>query len=211
MGWLDAQVTRVLIQGSPRVAVVLVITATLVATIAALRQAMLVPFEDLAYGEGRSPLIDAMLDSLGRDRTAVVVYLLERSWQPVLAVAALAPLLLWLLGTTAVHAAARMRRAPGPLHPVLVLFGYAAAAARLPVDLAAMTLPVLAGPIGAVTTLGLALVAWLALRRNYGLSGRRAFTTLVIAIVLYYVLPLLLIAASVIAILVAAVVLDYVR
>lgn len=211
MGWLDAQVTRVLAHGSPRVAVTLVVVATMVSTAAALRQAMLVPFDEFAYGEGRSAWVDALLDSLGRDRTAVVVYLLERSWQPILAVAALAPLLLWLLGTTAVHAAARMRGASGALHPVLVLFGYAAAAARLPVDLAGLALPAFAGPVGTVTTLGLGLVAWLALRRNYGLSGRRALTTLLIAVVLYYVLPLLLIAASVIAILVAAIVLDYVR
>lgn len=203
--------SRTLAYGSPRVAVLLVITATLVATIAALRQAMLVPFDAFAYGEGRSAWVDTLLASLGRDRTAVVVYLLERTWQPILAVTALAPLLLWLLGTTAVHAAARLRGAAGPLHPVLVLFGYAAPAARLPVDLAAMTLPALAGPVGTVTTLGLGLVAWLALRRNYGLPGRRAFTTLLIAIVLYYLLPLLLIAASVVAILIAAIVLDYVR
>lgn len=210
MSWLEAQVSRTLAYGSPRAAAALVITATLVATLASLRQAMLVPFEQLAYGEGRSPLIDTLLASLGRDRTAVVVYLLERSWQPALAVSALGPLLLWILGSTAVHAAARMRGAVARLMPLLVLSGYAVAAARIPADLAAMTAPPLAGPIGLLSTIGLGLLAWLALRRHYGFARGRAFTTLLVAILFFYLAPLVLIFLSVIAILIAAIVLDYV-
>lgn len=168
------------------------------------------PFEELAYGEGRSPAIDALLASLGRDRTAVVVYLLERSWQAILAVTALGPLLLWLLGATAVHAAARLRGARAPLQPLLVLLGHAAALVRIPADLVAMALPAIGGLVGTLATLGFGLVAWLALRRHYGFAGGAALATLLIAVVLFYVIPLTVIVIAVVAVVAAAIALEIV-
>lgn len=184
--------------------------ATVLASAAAARIAETVPFEDIVYGERRSPAIAALLDVLGRDRTAVVVYLLQRSWSALVAVTALTPLFFWVLGSTAVHAAARLAGARPPFGPLLVLFGYASAVARIPADLATLFLPALAGAIGGLTTLGFGVMAWHALQAHYGLTGQRAVTTLLVALVLFYVVPLALIVSAVVAILVAAVVLEYV-
>ena len=184
--------------------------ATALAVAAALRFAAAVPFEDVVYGERRSPVIAALLESLGRERTAVVVYLLERSWTALLTVTALTPLFLWILGSTAVHAAARLAGSRRAFLPLFTLFGYAAALARIPADLATLVVPAVAGAIGAATTVGFGAVAWSALQQHHGLAPQRALTTLVIAVALFYVIPLALIAAAVIAILVAAIVLEYV-
>lgn len=184
--------------------------ATALAVAAALRFAAQMPFEDVVYGERRSPAIAALLESLGRERTAVVVYLLERSWTVLLAATALTPVFLWLLGSTAVHAAAGLAGSRRAFLPLFILFGYAAALARIPADLATLAAPALAGAIGAVTTVGFGAVAWSALRQHHGLAPQRALTTLVIAVALFYVVPLALIIAAVIALLVAAIVLEYV-
>jgi hypothetical protein len=184
--------------------------ASAVALAAAMRFAQTVPFEDVVYGERRSPVVTALLQALGRDRTAVVVYLLERSWSALIAVAALTPVLYWVLGSTAVHAAARLGGVRARFAPALVLFGYAAALARIPADVATLVLPSVAGLAGALGTLLFGIVAWLALRMHYGLPSQRAGTTLLVALVLFYALPIAVIAAAVIAILIAAVVLEYV-
>lgn len=184
--------------------------ASVLAVAAALRFAAAVPFEVVVYGERRSPAIAALLEALGRERTAVVVYLLERSWSALLAVTALTPVLLWTLGSTAVHAAARLAGSRRALLPLFILFGYAAALARIPADLATLAAPALAGAVGAATTVGFGAVAWSALRQHHGLAPQRALTTLLIAIALFYVVPLALIVAALIAILAAAIVLEYV-
>ena len=51
---------------------------------------------------------------------------------------------------------------------------------------------------------------WRAIEAHYALPGRRAFVVLLIAIVLFYVGPFALIVGAFVAILVAAIVLDYV-
>ena len=184
--------------------------ATVLALAAALRAAELTPFEDVVYGDRRSPAITALLESLGRERTAVVVYLLERSWTALVVATGLTPLLVWILGSSAVQAAARIAGSRAPFLPFFILFGYAAALARIPADLASLAVPAVAGPIGALTTAILGLVAWSALQQHHGLAPQRAITTLVIAVALFYVVPLVLILAAVIAIVVAAIVLEYV-
>ena len=147
--------------------------AAILAIAAAARFADSVPFEDIVYGERRNPAITALLDSLGREYTAVIVYLLQRSWSALVAVTALTPLFFWVLGATAVHAAARLAGARAPFRPLFVLFGYASAFARIPADLATLFLPVLAGAIGGLTTLGLGVMAWHALKTRLGLPTSR--------------------------------------
>ena len=203
-------VERILASGRLWTAVVLVAAATVFAAAAAARFAETVPFEDIVYGERRNPAITALLDSLGREYTAVIVYLLQRSWSALVAVTALTPLFFWVLGSTAVHAAARLGGVRRPFGPLFVLFGYASAAARIPSDLATLFLPPLAGAIGGLTTLGFGVMAWHALQAHYGLPPQRAVTTLLVALLLFYVVPLALIVSAVLAILVAAIVLEYV-
>ena len=201
---------RTLASGRLVWAVLFVAIATVLASAAAARLAETVRFEDIVYGERRNPVITALLDAIGRDRTAVIVYLLERSWNALVLVTALTPVFFWVLGSTAVHAAARLAGPRRPFGPPFVLFGYAAAAARIPADLATLVVPGLAGAVGGVTTLGFGVLAWHALQAHYGLTPQRAVTTLVVALVLFYLVPFAVIVAAAVAILVAAIVLEYV-
>lgn len=207
---LRAWVDRVLRSGHLITAVVLAAAATVLAVAVAARFAETVAFEDIVYGERRNPVITVLLDALGREYTAVIVYLLQRSWSALLAVTALTPLFFWLLGSTAVHAAARLGGVRRPFGRPFVLFGYAAALARIPADLATLFLPVLSGAIGGLTTLGFGVIAWHVLQAHYGLPPQRAVTTLLVALVLFYAVPLAVILGAVVAILIAAVVLEYV-
>jgi hypothetical protein len=169
------------------------------------------------FGDTRSPAIATLIDSLGRDRAAIVAYLIEQSWTAVIVATAFSPLLVWLLGSTAMHAAARLDGVRRPFRPILVLFGYAAAVARIPSDGAAALFG--SGPdagaqiarlIGTLSLIWLAVVAWRAIEIHYELPQRRALIVLFIAIVVFYVVPLILIVASVVVLIVAAVVLEYV-
>jgi hypothetical protein len=207
----------VLAHGTLPMTVVLVLVATAVAAVNAARFAADVPVSSVLFGESRSPAITALIDSLGRDRATIVAYLIEQSWTAVVVVTALSPLLVWLLGATAVQAAARLDGARRPFRPILVLFGYATTLARIPSDGAAALLG--SGPgagaqvarlIGTAGLVWLAVVAWRAIEVHYGLPQRRAFIVLVIAVVVFYVVPLVLIVASVVVLIVAAIVLEYV-
>jgi hypothetical protein len=207
----------VLAHGTVPVAVLLILLATAVAAVNAARFAADVPVSSVLFGDTRSPAIAALIDGLGRDRAAVVVYLIEQSWTAVVVVTALSPLLVWLLGATAVQAAARVEGIRRPFGPILVLFGYATALARIPSDGAAALLgsgpgagAQVAGLIGTAGLVWLAVVAWRAIEIHYELPPRRALIVLVIAIVVFYVVPLVLIVASVVVLIVTAVVLEYV-
>jgi len=207
----------VLARGSLRTAIGLVFLATAVATANAARFAADVPVSSVLFGQGRSPAIATLIESVGRDRAAIIAYLIEQSWTAVVVVTALSPLLVWVLGATAVRAAARLDGARGPFRPILVLFGYATALARIPSDGAAALLgsgadagAQLARLIGTAGLVWLAIVAWRAIEIHYRLTPRRAFVVLVGAIVVFYIVPLVLIVASVVVLVVAAIVLEYV-
>ncbi|HEV2251277.1 MAG TPA: YIP1 family protein [Candidatus Limnocylindria bacterium] len=207
----------VLSSGRLSVALALVLVATAVAAVSAVRFAADVPVSSFLYGEGRSPAIAALIDTLGRDRAAVIGYLIEQAWTAVIVVTALSPLLVWVLGSTAVHAAARLDGARRPLRPMFVFFGYATALTRIPADGAAALLgsgkapgAPLAQIIGTACLGWLAFLAWRAIEAHHGLAAGRALVVLVIAIVLFYVVPLALIVGAFVAILIAAIVLDYV-
>jgi hypothetical protein len=207
----------VLANGRLFVAVLLVVIATGIAALNAARFAADVPVSSVLFGDTRSPAISALIDSLGRDRAAIVAYLIEQSWTAVIVATAFSPILVWLLGATAVQAAARIEGIRRPFRPILVLFGYATAIARIPSDGAAALLgsgqgagAQIAGLIGTAGLIWLAIVAWRAIELHYGLPGRRALIVLFFAIVVFYVVPLVLIVASVVVLIIAAVVLEYV-
>lgn len=195
----------------------LVLLATAVAAVNAARFATDVPVTGILYGDTRSPAIVALIDALGRDRAAVIGYLIEQVWTALIVVTAFSPLFVWLLGSTAVHAAARIDGVRRPLRPMLVFFGYATALTRIPADGAAALLgsgqsagaPV-AQLIGTACLLWLAVLIWRAIERHYELAPGRAAIVFLIAVVLFYLVPLALIVTAGVAILVAAIVLDYV-
>jgi len=207
----------VLATGTLPVAVGLLVMATAVAAVSAARFAADVPVSSILYGDGRSPAIAALIDTLGRDRAAIIGYLIEQVWTAVIVVTAFSPLLVWILGATAVHAAARLDGQRRAFRPMFVFTGYAAAITRIPADGAAAALgsgrtagAQAAQLIGIACLIWFAVLTWRGIEAHYGLPPRRSFVVLVIAIVLFYVVPLALIVAAFIAILIAAIVLNYV-
>jgi hypothetical protein len=210
-------VPMILANGRLSVAVGLVLLATAVAAVSAARFAADVPVASVLYGDDRSPAIGTLIDALGRDRAAIIGYLIEQAWTAVIVVTAFSPLLVWILGATAVHAAARLDRVRRPLRPMFVLLGYATAVTRIPADGAAAILgsgkttgAQIAQLIGTACLVWLAFITWRGIEAHYALPPRRAFIVLVFAIVVFYVVPLVLIIASVVVLVIAAVVLEYV-
>lgn len=207
----------VLANGRLSVAVALVVAATAVAAINAARFIGDVPVSSILYGPTRSPAIVTLIDALGRERAAIVGYLIEQVWTALVIVTAFSPMFVWLLGSTAVHAAARIDGRRRPLRPMLVYFGYATALTRIPADGAAAILgsgqsagaPV-AQLIGSACLVWLAVLVWRAIELHYALTPTHAGIVFLVAVVLFYLVPLALIVAAFVAILVAAIVLDYV-
>lgn len=203
--------------GRLRTATILIGVATAVAAANALRFAADVPIAAILYGDQRSAAVTALLQALGRERTTVVLYLVERSWDAIVLLTAAAPAFYWLLGGAAIHAAARLRGRRRPYRPMLVLLGYAVALTRLPADLAGVIFgsgrgvgPPVAQLIGTASLILLGVIAWRGIQAHYGLARGPALTVLFIAVALFYVVPFVVIVFAAVAILVAAVVLDYV-
>ncbi|MBU6424680.1 MAG: hypothetical protein KGJ98_05600 [Chloroflexota bacterium] len=193
-----------------------VAVATAIAAASVGRFASAVSVQDVMFGPHRSALVGLLLSLLGRDLTIVVLHLLEQSWAALLIVSALGPMWIWLLGASAIHAAARIGGAGRPFYPMLVLIGVATAVTRSVSDAIGLAAGVHgAGPavaqLAGLLGLGwLGLIALRGIQRHYQVGETRAFTILALALVLFYLVPLLLIAAAVVAIVVAAVVLKYV-
>jgi hypothetical protein len=192
-----------------------------VATVNALRFASDVPITAILYGQGngqeRSTAVTVLLQALGRERTAVVLYLALRSWDAIVLLTAVAPAFYWLLGSTAIHAAARLQGRRRPYRPMLVLLGYAVALTRLPADLAGAVLgsgrgvgPEVTQLLGPASLVLLGVIAWRAIQAHYGLARGPALTVLIIALALFYVVPFVAIVLAAVAILVAAIALGYV-
>ncbi len=196
-------------------ATLLVAAATVIAGAHAARFASEVSVEDIAFGPDRSPLISTLLATLGRDLTSVVVYVIERAWDSLLVATALAPLLIWILGATAIHAAARLGGAPQRFRPILVLVGHATGLTRPAADLAGLAFgsrgagAALAQAVGTLAVVWLGVLLWQGIRTHYGVSGGKALTILLVALALFYLAPLTAILLAVIAVLAAAVVLEY--
>lgn len=207
----------VLVSGRLRTAAILVGAATAIAAANALRAAAEVPIAAVLYGDQRSPVVTALIEAVGRERTAVVLYLVERSWEAVLGLTALAPALYWLLGSAAVHAAAGLRARRRPFRPMLVLLGYAVALTRIPADLTAALLgngrnggSAIAELVGLLSLVLLGIISWRGIQAHYGQAGGPALGTLVLAVLLFYLVPLAIIVLAMVAIVLAAIALGYV-
>lgn len=188
----------------------LVAAATAIAALNAPRVATEVPAEEIMFGDRRSPAVDVLLRALGRELAAIVLHLYERARAGILVASALGPLFIRLLGATAIHAAARPNGVARPLLPMFVLHGHATGLMRPVADGIALAAgprgpaATLAGLAGSLALLWLGVIVWQGIRAYYGVTGGKAPTILAVALVLFYVAPLALILAAVIAIIVAA-------
>ena len=206
----------VLARGRLLSAVLLVLAATCVSALGAVRLSSETYLDDLFFGATRHPLVSAMLEALGTDRTAVVVYLVQRSFDAVLVATGVTPIFVWLLGSSAVQASARLAGIRRPYLPLLVFFGYAAALTLIPANVATLVLGT-GATIGAqiAQLIGLACLVWLlviayrGVRAYYAVDPSHATRILVVALVLFYLVPLILIVGAAVSIIVAAVVLGY--
>lgn len=206
----------VLERGRWPIAVLAVGVACGIAALNVSRFASTTSVDSLAYGPERSELVRVLLESIGTARTAVLVYFAQEAWTGVLVLSAAAPLLVWLLGATAVHAAAAMAEVPRRFGRFFVFFGYATAAALVPSGLASLALEgeprAPAAALGRL--LGLALLVWLGatvyrgIRVYYGVTSARARTILAVAIGLFYLVPAALIVLAVVALVAAAMALE---
>lgn len=211
-----AGVDAVLASGNAGLAFVLMTIASVASAMAASRVAEATNVNDLFFAETRQPWVQTLIDQLGPDRTAVILYLVQRSFDAIIIATAVSPLFVWLLGSSAIHASARLAGIHRPYGPFLVFFAYATALTLVPASLATLALGAgqargasIAGAIGWAGVLWLGILAFRAIRSHYAVGGDKAARILVIAIVLFYVLPLVLIVLAAVAIVIAAFVLNY--
>ena len=215
--WPRRFAAAVLARGSAAYALGAIAVALAFSTAAAYRFAATTRFEDVVFGPTRSEVITALLATFGVERTSVILYLVQRSFDAVVIASALTPLFIWLLGSSAVHAAARLRGVHGRAYwPMLVLFAYAELVYQVPTSTAAVVFGVAQGPGASVSNaIGVAMLVWLGavvyhgIEQHYGARGGDALAIFLIAAVLFYVLPGLLILGAFVAIVVAAAVLEY--
>ena len=209
-------VALVLTRGNALLAFVLMTIASIASAMAASRVAAATNANDLFFAETRQPWVQAMIDQLGPDRTAVILYLVQRSFDAVIVATAISPLFVWLLGSSAIHASARIAGIRRPYGPFLVFFAYATALTLVPASIATVVLGAgqgsgasIAGAIGWACLLWLGVIAFRAIQTHYAVTGDKAVRILVIAIVLFYLVPLVLIVLAAVAIVIAALVLNY--
>jgi hypothetical protein len=189
--------------------------AMVFSTLSAYRLSQTVHVDDIVFGPTRSAIVDTLLLAIGVERTAVLVYVLQRSFDALVIAAALTPIFLWLLGSSAIHAAARFRGVRGrPYRPLLVLFGYAELVYQLPTSLAGIlfaggALTPLADVISVVMLVWLAFVVHRAIEVHYGVPGDQATAIFILGGLAFYLLPLILIGILLVAIVVAAAILQY--
>ncbi len=212
----SAGVPVVLARGRVLTAFLFVVAATCVSALVAVRLSSETNIDQLFLPETRHPVITAMLITLGTERTAVLIYLAQRSFDAVVAATAVTPFFVWILGSTAVHASARLAHVRRPFVPILVLFGYAAGLTLVPSSGATLVFGVgrdtgaqLAQAIGVVCLAWLAVIAYRGVRAHYGVERDPTIRILVVALVLFYLVPLALMLVAAISIIVAALVLGY--
>jgi hypothetical protein len=211
-----AGVVRVLAHPSPWVALGLMTLATVTSSLVAARVGSESDVNELFFSGTRQPLVQTLIDAIGPQRTAVVLYLLQRSFDAIIVATALTPLFYWILGSTAIHAAARLAGARPPFAPILLLFAYATPLTLVPANLATLALGVGKGPgpqvamlIGYLCLGWLLFIAFRAIQAHYGVDRDKAVRILVVAVVLFYLVPVILIVAAAVSIIVAAVILEY--
>ena len=209
-------VERILARPSVITALLLMTLACVTSTLVAVRIATEVDTNELFFAGTREPFVQLLIDALGPQRTAVVLYLVQRSFDAVVIATAVSPLFYWLLGSTAIHASARLAGKRPSYAPLLLFFAYATAVTVVPANLAAIALGVGRGLGPQVASLvSLLCLGWLlviahrAIRAHYAVDRDTATRILVIAVLVFYLAPLVLIVCAAVAIIVAAVVLEY--
>jgi hypothetical protein len=209
-------VAAVLANPNALVAFALMVVVSLTSTLAAVKIGNETDVNALFFAGTREPAVQAMIDALGPQRAAVVLYLVQRTFDAIVFATAISPLFYWLLGSTAVHASARLAGVRRPYWPLLILFAYATALTLVPANVATLLLgtgksqgAALAGAIGTICIGWLLLIAFRAVQAHYGVDRDRAVRILVVAVVFFYLLPLVLIVGAAVAIIVAAVILEY--
>lgn len=190
--------------------------ACAVAALDTTRFASVVTLSDLVYGPERTPAVTFLLDTLGTARAAVVVYLVQQAWTAVLLITAAGPVLAWLLGASAVHAAARIASAGRSFGRFSVFAAYITTLSLIASGLSTFIFE--ADPLAPVAVVGrivtFALVLWLGwlyyrgIRVYYEVAPSRALLILIVAVTLFYLVPAMLIAAAVVAIITAAILLQ---
>ncbi len=212
----SAGAPTVLAHGRLLSAVMLVLAATMISALAAVRLSSETILDDLFFGATRHPLVTMMIETLGPERTSVVVYLAQRSFDAVLAATAVTPVFVWLLGSSAIQASARLAGIRRPYGPFLKFFGYAAALTLIPSNLASLALG--SGPtvgaqiaqlVGLVCLIWLGVIAYRGVRAYYGVDRNGATRILIVALVVFYLIPLVLIVGAAVSIIFAAVILEY--
>lgn len=189
--------------------------AMVFSTLGAYRISQTVRVEDIVFGPTRSAIVDTLLVAIGVERTAVLVYVLQRSFDALVVAAALTPIFLWLLGSSAIHAAARIRGLRGRAYrPLLVLFAYGTLVYQVPTSLAGIAFA--GGPLGGtIDAVSVVMLVWFALvvhrgiERHYGVAGDSALGILLLGGLAFYFLPLLLIGVALVVIVLAAAILEY--
>jgi hypothetical protein len=209
-------VPMVIAEGRLSIGLAAIAVACAVAALDTTRFALAMSVSDLVYGPQRAAVVTLLLDTLGTARAAVVVYLVEQVWTAVLVITAVGPVLAWLLGASAVHAAARIAAAGRSFGRFGVYAAYVTALALIASGLSTFAFE--ADPLSPIAVLGrvitFAIVLWLGalyyrgIRAYYGVPPTRAVTILIIAVTLFYLMPALLIAGAVVAIVTAAIVLQ---
>jgi len=209
-------VERILARPSAPLALLLLTLATVTSTLVAARIGSEVDTNELFFAGTREPFVQVMIDALGPQRTAVVLYLVQRSFDAVIVATAFSPLFYWLLGSTAVHASARLAGRRRPYAPMLLFFAYATALTVVPANLAAFLLgvghgvgPQLASLVSIASLVWLLFIAHRAIRSHYDVGRDAATRILFVAVVVFYLIPLVLIVGAAVAIIVAAIVLEY--
>jgi hypothetical protein len=183
--------------------------------LSAYRLSQTVHVDDIVFGPTRSAIVDTLLVAIGVERTAILVYVLQRSFDALVVAAAVTPIFLWLLGSSAIHAAARFRGVRGrPYRPLLVLFGYAELVYQVPTSLAGIAfaggpLTPLADVVSVVMLVWFAFVVHRAIELHYGVSGDQALAIFLIGGLAFYLLPLILIGILLVSVVVAAAILQY--
>jgi len=162
--------------------------------------------------------VNALIGAIGVDRTSVLVYMLQRSFDALVVASAITPLFLWILGSSAMHAAARLRGVRGHAYlPMLVLFAYATVVYQVPTSAAGLLLgafgsgpgPQVASIVSVVTLVWFGFVAFRGIELHYEVSADRALGIFVIGATVFYLVPLVLIVAALVAIVLAASLLQY--
>jgi hypothetical protein len=187
-------------------------------TLAAFRTASTVHVEDLVFGPGRVSAVDELIAAIGVERTSVLVYMLQRSFDALVVASAVTPIFLWILGASAMHAAARIRGVRGHAFlPILIAFAFASLVYQVPTSTATIVFGAfgsgpgaqLAGAVSLAMLLWFAVVTYRAIQLHYAVDGDRALAILLIGTFAFYLVPLVVILATLVAIVFAAALLQY--